>query len=113
MNSQDENSTSKIFLERRIFMYNSDSPITWKDMKHVEFHDDDIVRCEFVEGFYSENNSWDPHFSFEVTRMIEETDDQFAKRQEQIETSKKFAKKRRMELYEKLKNEFENNKEEK
>ena len=83
-------------------------PFKWKDIKHIDLQDDDVIQMGHDEGFFSENNSMDPHFFVVITRMVEETDEQFARRQEQIALDNKWAKERRRESYLRLKKEFEN-----
>lgn len=98
----------KIKIEKTIFYTNSSKPFTWKDIKHIQFEDDDILHIAYDEGYYSENNSWDPHYFVEITRMVEETDEQFNNRLEKLEDNEKWAKKKRYESYLRLKKEFEN-----
>lgn len=105
-------SPNKIKVEKEIFREQSQNPFTWKDLKDIKFEDDDRLEIGYDEGYYSENNSWDPHHYAIVTRMIEETDEQFSKRQANIKRDKKWAKERRYQNYLKLKEEFENNTEE-
>jgi hypothetical protein len=95
----------KIVLDKR-----KDNPFTWKDIKDFKFEDDDLIRIEYVESYYSENESYDAHYNAEVIRMVEETDEQFKQRIEDKELNEKFYKKRRYESYLKLKEEFENGK---
>ena len=83
------------------------TPFTWGDVKHIEFEDDDVIRFEYVEGYYSENNSYDEHFSGMVIRKVLETDEQFERRQKRITQDEKWAKERRYESYLRLKKEFE------
>lgn len=104
----EDKSPKKILVEKEIFRKQSQKPFTWKQLKDIKFEDDDRLEIAHDEGYYSENNSWDPHYYAVVTRMVEETDEQFTKRQERIERDKKLAKERRRENYLKLKAEFEN-----
>lgn len=69
----------------------------------------DSIDIEKVEGYYSENNSWDDHTILVVYREREETDDEFAKRKIEIEKLKEKSTKQRYEQYLKLKKEFETN----
>jgi len=98
----------KIKVKKTVFNKRKDDPFTWKDIKHFKFEDDDVIRLEYVESYYSENNSYDEHYMAEVIRMVEETDEQFERRIKDIERDKEWAKKRRYESYLKLKEEFEN-----
>ena len=102
-----DKSKSKIKIKKNIFSKKKDEPFTWKDIKHLELEDDDEVRAEYVDGYVSENESYDEHFACEIFRMVEETDSQFEKRQKRIEDDNIRDKKRRMETYERLKAEFE------
>ena len=98
----------KIKKEKKIFSTQKDKPFTWKDIKDIPFEDDDEIAVQWVEPFYSENNSWEGHYSAEVTRMVEETDEEYQKRIQQNERDSKRAKERRYESYLRLKKEFEN-----
>lgn len=100
-------SKEKIYLDKRIHLLTKDQPITWGDIKHFQFEDNDHIECGYVEGYYSENNSWNPHYTCVIIRKVWETDEQFEKRQRQIELEKKWAKERRYETYLKLKQEFD------
>lgn len=105
---EDKKSPNKIKREKQIFLMQKESPWTWADIKHLELEDDDIITLSWVEPYVSENNSWDGHYHAEVTRMVEETDEQFAKRQAEIERDNQWAKERRYQSYLKLKEEFGN-----
>jgi hypothetical protein len=100
----------KIKLQKTVFDKRQDKPFIWKDIKDFKFEDDDLIRIEYVDSYYSENDSYDAHYSAEVIRMVEETDEQLQKRIEDKERDEKFYKKRRYESYLKLKEEFENGK---
>jgi len=103
-----DKSPTKIKIATDIFHIQSDNPIEWKDIKHIEFQDSDHLTIGRDEGYYSENNSWDPHYYAIVTRMIEETDEEFNLRIKDNERDAKWAKNRRYDSYLKLKEEFEN-----
>jgi len=98
----------KIKFTKGIFHLAKDSSFRWKDIKNIPFEDDDEINIQYVEAFYSENNSWDAYYLAEVTREEEETDEQFQERMDKIELSKKWSKKLRYQNYLKLKEEFEN-----
>jgi hypothetical protein len=68
----------------------------------------DIIHIERDNGFYSENNSWDPFTELVIIREREETDAEFEERKKENEEYKKELKKRRYESYLSLKKEFEN-----
>jgi hypothetical protein len=98
----------KIKVQKTVFNKDKDKVFTWKDIKDFKFEDDDVIRIEYVESYYSENNSYNAHYRAEVIRMVEETDEQLQKRIEDKERDERFYKKRRYESYLKLKEEFEN-----
>lgn len=98
----------KIKIQKTIFRDQKDEPFTWADIKNIPFEDDDEIVVQWVEPFYSENNSWEGHYNAEVTRMVEETDEEYQKRIKMSERDAKWAKERRYESYLRLKKEFEN-----
>jgi len=98
----------KIRVKKTVLDKRQDNPFTWKDIKDFKFEDDDVIRIVYVDSYYSENNSYDDHYMVEVTRMVEETDEQLKQRIEDKELNEKFYKKRRYESYLKLKEEFGN-----
>jgi len=97
----------KIKLEKNIFYLTKDSSFRWKDIKHIQFEDEDIIRIEYVEPHHSENNSWYGHFMAQVIRKEEETDEQFQERMKDIERKNKWEKAQRYKNYLNLKEEFE------
>lgn len=103
-----ENNSKKIFVDKQIFHKTKDKPFTWSDIKHIQFEDGDVIDCGYVEPYYSENNSWDGHYSCSIIRKVLETDEQFQKRCERNENQKKWAKEQRYKSYLKLKEEFDN-----
>jgi hypothetical protein len=96
----------KIKLQKTVFDKCQDEPFIWKDIKDFKFEDDDVIRIEYVESHYSENDSYDAHYNAEVIRMVEETDEQLQKRIEYNEREDKRAKERRYQSYLRLKEEF-------
>ena len=102
-----DKSPHKIKVEKQIFWNQKDRAFKWKDIKHLELEDEDVLNFHWEEPYYSENESWDGHFHGEVIRMVEETDEQFKIRMEDLERDAKWAKERRYENYLKLKKEFE------
>ena len=99
---------SKQYKDKRILDKHLNEPIQWKDLKNIEFEDEDVIRAEYVEPYYSENNSWDGHYTLEVIRKVLETDVEYEKR---LESNKTFNERNRQLSYEnylKLKKEFEN-----
>jgi len=105
-------SPNKIKIERQIVSKQYQHQVKWSDIKSImqntPFEDDDIISIGHDEGYYLENNSWDPHYYIYVNRMIEETDKEFEKRIESNAWHKENMRKRRYENYLKLKQEFEN-----
>ena len=90
-----------------IFRLQSDSPLKWKDIKHIDFQEDDEIAAYHDEGHYSENNSWDPHYMTVIERKVLETDEQFEKRIAKAEKKKQELKVQRYDHFLKLKAEFE------
>ncbi len=91
-----------------IFQKQSDhEPIKFGEID-VELLSDDVIIASHDEGYYSENNSWDPHYYLEVHRDRLETDEEFEKRKEETSWLRKDMRKRRYKNYIKLKKEFEN-----
>jgi hypothetical protein len=98
----------KKLIDVDIFHKTKDDQFTWKDLKDIDFQDDDVIHVQWEEGYYSENNSYDAHWSATVTRKVLETDEQFAKRIKREEIDATAMRNRRYENYLKLKAEFEN-----
>ena len=88
----------KKIVNREIFRMVKDSAFTWKDIKHIEFQDDDEIGIEEDD---------DGSFYACVFRRELETDKEFAERKQTIETMKEISKKQRYQQYLKLKEEFE------
>jgi hypothetical protein len=107
MNIKDYHSKEKTLIKKDIFWKEYNNQPTWKDIKHIEFEDDDIVTVTYVEPYFSENESNDGYFMVSVVRMVEETDEQFQKRMKDVELKNKWAKEQRYNNYLKLKSEFE------
>jgi hypothetical protein len=99
----------KIKKEKIIFQDQKEKHFTWKDIKHIQFEDDDEINIQYVEPYYSENNSWDGHYTAQVIRMVEETDEEYQSRMVKFENEQKRMKRIRYESYLKLKKEFELN----
>ena len=99
---------SKKMKDKEIFRATRDhGPMQWKDIKHLDFQDEDVIISQWVEPYYSENNSWDGHYQMSVYRKVPETDAEYAERIRDIEVTKAQSKERRRETYLKLKKEFE------
>jgi hypothetical protein len=102
---EETKSPKKIKKENQIFRGHNGKQMTWKDIKHLELEDDDVIHSGWVE-----DDGFDYHGYWEctITRMVEETDEQFEKRIASNKRSNEEMKKRRYESYLKLKKEFEN-----
>ena len=90
-----------------IFVNNSIKELRWKDIKHLELQDDDIIRAGWCEPYYSENNSWDGHFYVEIKRPTLETDEQYNKRIKYENFQKKQMEDRQYQNYLRLKKKYE------
>jgi hypothetical protein len=90
----------KQIIKNEIFWVVNDNPIRWKDIKHIDFQDDDIVQCC--------HNEDDDLFYASILRYELETDEQFEQRKKTYETMKELSKERRYQQYLKLKEEFDN-----
>ena len=97
----------KIKIEKVIFGKSSHKRLQWKDIKHVDFQDDDIF------DVYEDDQDPDdyPTIFFKIKRLFEETDEECELRYRQLEEFKESSKKRRYEHYLELKKEFENGQE--
>jgi len=102
---EDTNSPKKIKKEKQIFRGHNDSPMLWSHIKHLQLEDDDVIRSEWVDD---DNFDYHGYWHNEITRMVEETDEQFEKRISSNKRSNEEMKKRRYESYLRLKKEFEN-----
>ena len=82
-------------------------PIKWKNIKHIQFEDEDEFQIQWNEPYYSEDNSCNGYYSAVIFRNILETDLEFQKRLEKEERDLKIMKENRYKSYLKLKKEFE------
>ena len=78
---------------------------TWKDIKDIQFEDDDRIRISYEEPYYSNDGGW----IIEVRREMEETDEEYERRMKWRKLDEEMQKKRNYETYLKLKKQFENN----
>jgi hypothetical protein len=101
---EDKKTPKKIKKEMQIFVGHNDKQMRWADIKHLELEDDDVIHSGWVDD---ENFDYHGYWRNEITRMVEETDEEFAKRVANNELNNKWAKERRYENYLKLKEEFE------
>lgn len=105
MNYKDYGSTEKTLVKKEVFWEKRDNQPTWKDIKHIEFQDDDKIVIAY-EDYDDDSNS--DGWIISVERWVEETEEQFKKRLIDIEAEKKRMKNMRYKSYLKLKAEFEN-----
>jgi len=99
----------KIMVENNIYYeVKYDNAFMWKDIKHIQFEDNDILEISFEECYMKENNGMDGHYLAKITRMVEETDEQLKKRVDRNTRDNAWAKDRRRVNYISLKKEFEN-----
>lgn len=101
---ENKKSPNKIKRETQIYYHQKDAQLTWGDIKHLQLEDDDVIRASWEDDDNFDNNGY---WHGEITRMVEETDDQFAKRQADNERMNRWAKEQRRASYLKLKKEFE------
>lgn len=104
MDHKDYMSKEKTLVKKQIVWEFLDNQPTWKDLKNIEFQDDDTISVGYED--YAEDGSGDCWY-ISVERWIEETDEEFKRRLEDLENDKKRAKKMRYESYLRLKAEFE------
>jgi len=95
---------AKIKIRENIFGKTLNREVIWKDLKHIDFQDDDIIDIEYIEPTSEDNG----YFYVEVFRMIEETDAEYQERLKTMAETKKMLEKNRYERYLELKKEFEN-----
>lgn len=100
--NNDKKSPNKIKRVKQIYTHHEDGFIKWSDIKDLSLEDDDIIRSGW------EDDEGGGSYYGEITRMVEETDEQFHKRQSDIERDNKWLKERKHENYLRLKKEFEN-----
>ena len=96
----------KIVTETVFRKQNVHEPITFGEI-NIPLLPTDVINAGHDEGFYSENDSWDPFFFFEVLRDRLENDEEYEKRMNEETRTRKWLKERRYETYQKLKKEFE------
>ena len=84
------------------FRYMSTQP-RWKDLKHSEYQEDDLIHIGYEEDEYGNDGGW--FISVERERL--ETDEEYNERMKRNERFLEDSKKQRYERYLKLKEEFE------
>tara|TARA_R110000782_G_scaffold91929_1_gene175253 strand:+ start:3961 stop:4263 length:303 start_codon:yes stop_codon:yes gene_type:complete len=95
----------KIKVEKQMYWGNNNRQMTWADIKHLDLQDEDVINSAWVDD---ENFDYHGYWHNEITRMVEETDEQLQKRIKKAEQDNKWAKECRHESYLRLKKEFEN-----
>jgi hypothetical protein len=73
--------------------------LKWRDIKH-ELKDDDVIHAAWVDD---DNFDYQGYWLGNITRMVEESDEQYKKRIQRAKISVAELKKRRYENYLKLK----------
>lgn len=101
---KDYGSDEKTLIKKEVFWKHQDNQPTWKDIKHIEFQDDDKIVIAY-DDCNDDSNSDGWYIS--VNRWEEETDEQFAERISDKERDAKWAKEARLKSYLRLKAEFE------
>lgn len=97
-------------MERRVIKRNIDHRYVgkkqprWKDLKHSDYQDDDLIYVGYEEDEQGNNGEW----FISIEREMLETDEEYNKRIERHEKFLEDSKKQRYERYLKLKEEFEN-----
>ena len=77
------------------------SYVTWKDLKHINFQDDDTLLVEWIQEQGSGEYEQGGYFYVHIERMVEETDEECEKRRAEFE---KDQTKRRQDRYDTKKN---------
>lgn len=98
---------SRKTIQRKVAEIVRREPIRWKDVKDVQFQDDDIITSGYVEPYDDGDVAGGDHFEFVVTREREETDEEMERRLNHDRIVSKQATLRMYETYLKLKAEFE------
>ncbi len=105
--------TDKVFYNcKRASQFTSE--YTWREVKellkqaNITLQDDDILEIGFEEGWNEADTARDDMYFVSIKRKREETDAEFEQRKIKNEEIKLETKKRRLETYLKLKEEFEN-----
>jgi hypothetical protein len=101
MFEKDRKSKEKIKKETHIYWHQLNTQLKWGDIKHLQLEDDDLIYSSWEED--ENEGNWGGY----ITRMVEETDEQFQKRMKDIERQDKWAKEERLKSYLRLKAEFE------
>jgi predicted transcriptional regulator len=90
---------TKILVSNNLLEFGQESPVKWKHLKDFEFQDEDTIIVQYQER--------DDEYYVCVSRMMEETDEQYEERMEAALTLSAQLQARRYQQYLKLKKEFE------
>lgn len=101
----EDKSPLKTKIEKQVYHHDKNCVMKWSDIKHLELEDDDIIQSGWLDD---DNFEYHGYWHGEITRMVEETDEQYEKRMANNERDAKWAKERRYQTYLNLKKEFEN-----
>jgi hypothetical protein len=94
----------KIITEYIDHRYTGKTQPRWKDLKHSEYQDDDLIQVEYAE----DENSYDGEWLILIKRERIESDEEYNERMKHHKKFLENSKKQRYERYLKLKEEFEN-----
>ena len=94
-------------VETLIFRKDSRERILWKDIKHINFQDNDVIDIEYVDPICTTDHECDGYFCVEIIRLVEETDEEYNLRMDIMCSRLENSKKVRYAQYLKLKEEFE------
>jgi hypothetical protein len=108
MSKIENNKMTKIKKWKIVFYTSMYEYPTWKNIKDIQFEDDDRIRISYEEPCQTESNYEDDGWIIEVEREMEETDDEYERRMKRIKLDEELQKKRNYETYLKLKKQFEN-----
>jgi hypothetical protein len=101
------NISKKIYVNKEVCDIRSiEGPIKFQEIK-ITIKDEDIVQAGYDDGFFSENNSWDPFYYFRVVRPTLETDEEHIVRIQKEANLKLITRSKRFKKYKDLQNEFE------
>ena len=93
----------KKFIFKYILEEHKQDQIRWKDIKHLDLQDDDVINASYEAPYYSENNSNDGFYNVSVGRLVLETDEEFENRKKFWKELTEKSKDERYQSYLKLK----------
>jgi hypothetical protein len=108
MSKIENNKMTKIKNWKSIFFHQMDEYPTWKNIKDIQFEDDDRIRISYEEPYQDRDFDHNGQWVIEVEREIEETDEEYERRMIRIKSDEEWQKKRNYETYLKLKKQFDN-----